>query len=194
MSLELLNNRRLLQHTPCKILGSNWFQFCCCWLLILLSYHNNARENEGSACKNTQTSTLHDLTKLKDQCLLQLPFHGYKEKHKHPRTSGDQTWICLKSSSTQTSPHTCARKHKHARTYTHTHTNHCSVLFLWKQVAVREKRVCVFECVFLYQRICSYSIYPHTLMLLSVCYSPASNLIRSTAGLWLCHIYIQMEI
>lgn len=56
----------------------------------------------------------------------------------------------------------------------------------------------VFKYVYLYQCMCSYSIYIyiyiHTHMFVTVCYSPTSNLIRSTAGLWLCHIYIQIEI
>lgn len=173
---------------PCRILKVNWFHRCCCRLLILLSFQNNAWENEDSGFINTQTNTLYD-TKSKDQCLLQLPLQSYKEKHKHAGTSGDQTWICLESSSTQTSPHTCTHKHMLTRKYTY----HCSALFSLKTSSFeRTGVVCFNVCVFVSASVGT--VYVHTHMLLSVHFSPASNLIRSTAGLWLCHIYIQMEI
>ena len=88
-SHSILGDRCFTTH-PAKFFGKrNWIHLCCCGLLILPSFHNNAGENEASACINTQTNTLYDVTKSKDRCLLRLPFHSYKGKHKHAGTSGD---------------------------------------------------------------------------------------------------------
>lgn len=91
----------------------------------------------------------------------------------------------------QPPPHTYA--HRHKDTLTRTHGYHCSALFSLKTGSCeRAGVVCLNVCVFISS--CVGTVYIHMHMLVSVCNSPASNLIRSTVGLWLCHIYIQMEI
>lgn len=82
-------------------------------------------------------------------------------------------------------------RNTHPRSQTHTHTQCTAVLyFLWKQVATSKRELWVWMCA----HLCRYSPQPRAHTLVSAYYSPASHLIRSTAGLRLCHIYIQMEI
>ena len=73
-----------------------------------------------------------------------------------------------------------------------THIYHCSALFSLKTGSC--ERTGLFVCVCFYQCMCRYSIYPHSHACKCMLVRSAGNLIRSTAGLWFCHIYIQMEI
>lgn len=162
----------------------------CCYTLLITAFPTQCMRKWGQwFYKHTNKHTL--WYQSKDQCLLRLLLHSYKEKRKHAGTSGDQTWICLESSLTQTSPHTYTHRHKHMLTLTYTY--HCSALFSLKTGSFERAGVVFFNvCVFISASVGT--VYSHTHMLVRVHYSPASNLIRSTAGLWLCHIYIQMEI
>lgn len=107
--------------------------------------------------KNTQTNTLCDDTKLgkKKTVYHSLRFTATK-RNTNTGTSGDQTWICLKSSSTQTSSQRCTRRHKRAHTLTYSHT--AAVLHFFEncyQTGAVCLRVCVLYLQYTFAHMCS---------------------------------------
>lgn len=143
-----------------KFKKRNWFYLCWWRLLILLSYHNNARENEDRVCINTQTNK-HTLWcyKVERPVFIAASVSQLQRETQTCRNLWRPNLNLPRILFNTNNPHTYTYTHRNTLTLTCRY--HCSAPFSLKTGNCDTPRVlCLNVCVFI--SACVGTVYIHT--------------------------------